>query len=76
MDVVATFTAWSTMPLYKDMVFQHFNENTNVVFFNLALISLLVKLFYMPSKCILYLSVINHDITTSYHVNLCIYDYV
>ena len=46
------------MRSYKDMEFQHFNENTNVFFFNLALLSLLVKLFYMPSKCILYVSVI------------------
>ena len=50
MDVIATFIAFSTMPLYEDMVFQHFKENTNVFVFLILLYYYYywLNFFYMP----------------------------
>ena len=52
MDVTTTCIAWSTMPSFKDMVFQCFKEN-----FNIAALLLLVKLFYMPEYMYFYMYV-------------------
>ena len=57
MDVTTTFIAWNTMLSFKDMVFQYFKENTNVFFFNLAVLLIFVKLFYRPKFMYFYVYV-------------------
>ena len=47
MDVITTFIAWNIMPLYQDMVLQHFKENTNVSFNPTVLLLLLLLLLLL-----------------------------